>query len=76
MTSPTGQQGETQMTYRITYEIADGSVEDFAECRTYLAAVRMARDCANGSPLNAAFGVTRWFIEAGDTTMLTFPAAA
>ena len=64
------------MTYRITYEIADSSVETFAECRTKLAAVRMARNCAKGSPLNAAFGVSRWFIEAGETTLLTFPAAA
>lgn len=64
------------MTYRITYETADGTVEDFAECRTKQAAVRMARSCAAGSALNAPFGVTRWFIEAGDTTLLTFAAGA
>jgi hypothetical protein len=64
------------MTYRITYETADGTVEDFTCCRTKLMAVRTARECAKGSSLNAVFGVTRWFIEAGDTTLLTFKVAS
>ena len=63
------------MAYRVTYETSDGSVEDFTTHKTKLSAVRMARDCASGSALNDAVAVTRWFVEACDTTLLTFPVA-
>lgn len=63
------------MAYQITYETADGSVEAFTTEATKAAAVTMARRCAKGSALNAANGVTRWFVEANDQTITTFPVA-
>ncbi len=63
-------------TYQVTYETADGSVEAYSTEVTKAASVTMARRCAKGSALNVALSVTRWFVEANDQTVATFPARA
>ena len=64
------------MTYQITYETADGTVEDFMTETSKARATKMARDCSKGSALNAAFGVTRWFVEKCGQTISTHRVAA
>jgi hypothetical protein len=63
------------MAYQITYETADGSVENFTTETTKARAMTMARNCAKGSALNEACEVVRWFVEANDATVATFPVA-
>lgn len=62
--------------YKITYETADGTVEDFSTETSKTRAQKMARACAKVSVLNGVFGVTRWFVECGDMTVSTHPVAA
>ena len=64
------------MTYKITYETADGTVEDFA-CETNKArAVKAARNAAKTSALNKPLEVGRWFVERDGLTVATFEVAA
>lgn len=64
------------MTYQITYETADGTVEAFATAATKAKAVRLARDCAKHSAINEPLNVQRWFAESDDQTVATFPVAS
>ena len=64
------------MTYQITYETADGTVDGFSTAATKAKAIRLARDCAKYSAINGPLGVTRWFVESDDATVATFPVAA
>lgn len=64
------------MTYQITYETADGSVEEFATETSKARAEKLAQNCAAGSAMNAACAVTRWFVEAEDQTVATYQVAA
>lgn len=64
------------MTYQITYETADGTVEAFAATATKAKAIRLARDCAKHSAINEPLNVQRWFAENDEMTVATFPVAA
>lgn len=64
------------MTYQITYETADGTVDAFATAATKAAAVKMARECAKYSSINEPLAVRRWFAERDDATVATFMVAA
>ena len=57
------------MPYQITYETEDGTVEDYIAETCKARAEKIARDCAKGSALNAAFNVTRWFVEKDGQTV-------
>ena len=63
-------------TYSITYETADGSVDTFTTETSKARAERVARNLAKTSGLNAPLEITRWFVEAKDATVSTFPVAA
>jgi hypothetical protein len=64
------------MTYQITYETADGTVDVFATSATKAAAIKLARECAKFSEINVPLGVCRWFAECDDATVATFTVAA
>lgn len=63
------------MTYQITYETEDGTVEAFTTEQTKALAVAGAKRAAKGSALNEAFGVVRWFVEQGGQTIFTAAVA-
>ncbi len=64
------------MTYQVTYETADGTVEGYT-CETNKArAVKTARNAAKTSAINEPLQVSRWFVETEGLTVAIFEVAA
>jgi hypothetical protein len=64
------------MTYQITFETADGSLEHWADETSRARAEKTARSCAKTSAINEPMEVTRWFVEENGLTISCFPVAA
>ena len=64
------------MTYQIAYETADGTVDGFMTETSKARAMDAARRAAKESPLNAAFGVTRWMVDKCEQTVARFEVGA
>jgi hypothetical protein len=64
------------MTYQITFETADGSLEHWTDETSRARAEKTARSNAKTSAINEPLEVIRWFVEANGLTISCFPVAA